>query len=161
MCNPLCMFDVKSRLIPLKEKQGRIHGYPSRMWVGRGCIWGHLIIWAGAVRLKTAKKKRKKKVWWTDGRTDKAVCRVIINVLLSHVAVADVGWLALLLPLLFCHGLICSVTTNKLSIFLSFLDELCRILQNQGNKIRGFGNGKGKMKNMKDIKLKMSYFGTI
>ena len=92
-------------------------------------------------------------MWWTDGRTDKAVCRVIINVLLSHVAVADVGWLALLLPLLFCHGLIWSMTSNKLNIFLSFLDELCRILQNQGNKIRGFGNGEGKMKNTKDSTL--------
>ena len=45
------------------------------------------------------------------------------------------------------------MTTNKFNIFLAFLDELCRILQNQGNKIRGFGNGKGKMKNMKDFTL--------
>ena len=45
------------------------------------------------------------------------------------------------------------MTTNKFNIFLAFLDELCRILQNQGNKIRGFGNGKGKMKNMNDFTL--------
>ena len=27
-------------------------------WVGRGCFLGHLIIWAGVVRQKTAKKKK-------------------------------------------------------------------------------------------------------
>ena len=32
---------------PPSWKQGRIHGYPSRMRVGRGCIWGYLINWAG------------------------------------------------------------------------------------------------------------------
>ena len=34
------------------------HG-PSRVRVGRGCFLGHLIIWAGAVRPKTAKKQIK------------------------------------------------------------------------------------------------------
>ena len=43
----------------LCKKQGRIHGYPSRVRVGRGCIWGHSIIWAGAVRPKTAKTQKK------------------------------------------------------------------------------------------------------
>ena len=33
-------------------KQGRIHGYRSRVRVGRGHIWGHQTIWAGAVRSK-------------------------------------------------------------------------------------------------------------
>ena len=51
------------------KKQGRIHGYPSRVRVGRGHIWGHLITWAGAVRPRTAKNK-KRTVWRTDGPTD-------------------------------------------------------------------------------------------
>ena len=33
-------------------EQGRIHGYPSRMRLGRGRILGHLITWAGAMRQK-------------------------------------------------------------------------------------------------------------
>ena len=40
-------------------KQGRIHGYPSRVQVGRGHIWGYFIIWAGAVRPKNAKTQKK------------------------------------------------------------------------------------------------------
>ena len=59
-------------------KQGRIHGCPSRVRVGRG--WGHLMIWAGALRPKTAKtQKSNVTVIRTDGRTDgpihKAGCR--------------------------------------------------------------------------------------
>ena len=34
------------------KEQGQIHGYRSCMRVGRGHIWGHQIIWAGAVRSK-------------------------------------------------------------------------------------------------------------
>ena len=34
------------------EKQGRIHGYRSRVRVGRGSILGQWSIWAGAVRSK-------------------------------------------------------------------------------------------------------------
>ena len=45
--------------VTMLQKQGRIHGYPSRVRVGRGCIWDHLIIWVGAVRPKTAKKQKK------------------------------------------------------------------------------------------------------
>ena len=41
-----------------EEEQGRIHGYPSRVRVGRGCIC-HFIIRAGAVRQQTAKKRKK------------------------------------------------------------------------------------------------------
>ena len=41
------------------KKQGWIHGYPGRIEVSRGRIWGHFIIWAGAVRSKTAKTKKK------------------------------------------------------------------------------------------------------
>ena len=41
------------------EKQGRIHGYPSRVRVGRGPICGHSIIWVGTVRPKTAKTQKK------------------------------------------------------------------------------------------------------
>ena len=52
--------------------QGLIQGYPSRVRVGRGCVWGHFIIWAGAVRPETAKNK-KSKGWqtnkWTNRRT--------------------------------------------------------------------------------------------
>ena len=39
-------------------KQGWIHGYPSRVRVGRGHIRGHQIIWAGAVRSKNKKHKK-------------------------------------------------------------------------------------------------------
>ena len=42
-----------------KDKQGRIHGYPSRVRVGRGYIGGHLITLVGAVRPKTAKPPKK------------------------------------------------------------------------------------------------------
>ena len=55
--------------LSLTVKQGRIHGYPSCVRVGRGCIWGYLITWAGAVRPKTAKTQSK--VWWTDGGTNR------------------------------------------------------------------------------------------
>ena len=61
-------------------EQGWIHSYPSRVRVGRGCIWGHLITWAGAVRPMTAKKQKKVKCdgqmdWRTDadGRTKRGV----------------------------------------------------------------------------------------
>ena len=38
------------------KKEGRIHGYPSRVWVGRGSDKeGHLSVWAGAVSSKTPK----------------------------------------------------------------------------------------------------------
>ena len=55
--------------LSLTVKQGRIHGYPSCVRVGRGCIWGHLITWAGAVRPKTTKTPKKLSV--TDGQTDR------------------------------------------------------------------------------------------
>ena len=42
-------------------EKGRIHGYSSRVRVGRGRIWGHLIIWAGALRPESAKKRFSKK----------------------------------------------------------------------------------------------------
>ena len=51
--------------------QRRIHGKPSRMRVGRGCICGDLIIWAGGVRPKTAKTPPKKSV--TDWSTKRGV----------------------------------------------------------------------------------------
>ena len=37
----------KSQVCRGDGKQGRIHGYRSRVQVGRGHIWGHSIIWAG------------------------------------------------------------------------------------------------------------------
>ena len=37
---------LHSKFLP---KQGRIHGYLSRVWVSRGHIWGQEAIWAGAV----------------------------------------------------------------------------------------------------------------
>ena len=63
-----------------KKKQGRIHGYPSRVQVGRGHNWGHQIIWAGAVKPKIPKTQKKVKCdgptdGRTDWRTDKAGCR--------------------------------------------------------------------------------------
>ena len=41
-------------------KRGRKQGYPSRVGAGKGHILGHSIIWAGAVRPKTAKKQKSK-----------------------------------------------------------------------------------------------------
>ena len=41
------------------REQGRIHGYPSRVRVGRGCIRGHSNIWAGVVWPMTVKTKTK------------------------------------------------------------------------------------------------------
>ena len=41
-------------------QQDRIHGFPSRVRVGRGCISGHYSIWVEAVRPKTANKTQKK-----------------------------------------------------------------------------------------------------
>ena len=58
-------------------KQGRIHGYPSRVRVGRGHNWVHQTIWAGAVRSK--KKNIIGKVKCdrpTNQPTDKAGCTV-------------------------------------------------------------------------------------
>ena len=41
-------------------QQGRIHGYPGLVWVGRGTdIEGHLGIWAGAVGSKRSKTPKK------------------------------------------------------------------------------------------------------
>ena len=54
----------------IEQKQGRIHGYPSHMRVGRGNILGHLITWAGAVKPKTAKKTKQNKKVKCDGPTD-------------------------------------------------------------------------------------------
>jgi len=43
-----------------EEKQGRIHGYPSRVRVGRGSDReGHWGIWAGAVSSKRSKTPKK------------------------------------------------------------------------------------------------------
>ena len=61
-------------MIRVYIQQGRIHGYPSRVRVGRGRNQGHHIIWAGAVRPKTI-KPQKSKVCWTDGRTDQRTDR--------------------------------------------------------------------------------------
>ena len=50
LCSLLC---ASKRSLMYKrnyKEQGRIHGYPSRVRVGRSCIGSHLIIWAGAVR---------------------------------------------------------------------------------------------------------------
>ena len=61
------------------RKQGRIHGYRSRVRVGRGHIWGNKTFWARAVRSKN-KNPKKSKMWPTnrptDRPTDKAGCRV-------------------------------------------------------------------------------------
>ena len=54
------MTKKKQQKTAKKKKQGRIHGYSSRVWVGRGLNRGHHIIWAGAVRPKTAKKTKTK-----------------------------------------------------------------------------------------------------
>ena len=58
--------ESRSTRLKTKNKQGRIHGYPSCVRVGRGCFWGHPIIWAGAVGQGPQKKS---KVWRTDGLT--------------------------------------------------------------------------------------------
>ena len=59
------IWNIKSFL-----EQGRIHSYPCRVRVGRGCIWSNLIIWTGAVRPKTAKKLNVTDRW-TAGPTDR------------------------------------------------------------------------------------------
>ena len=56
------------------SEQGRIHGYRSRVRVGRGHIWGHQTIWAGAVRSKN-KIHKKSKMWPTDWQTDQPTKR--------------------------------------------------------------------------------------
>ena len=53
------VFDEYNTIHKNQLKQGWIHGYPSRVRVGRGHIWGHSIIWAGAVRPKTTKTQKK------------------------------------------------------------------------------------------------------
>ena len=53
-CNPVLLVDL------FLTQQGRIHGYPSLVWVGRGTdIEGHLGIWAGAVGSKRSKTPKK------------------------------------------------------------------------------------------------------
>ena len=54
-----------------KYEQGRIHGYPSRVRVGKGHNLGHQIIWAGAVKPKTKNQKKVKCDGRTDGWTDR------------------------------------------------------------------------------------------
>ena len=52
-------FDLKIHPFRGREgiEQGRIHGYPSRLRVGRGSAGeGHQSIWAGAVSSKSSKK---------------------------------------------------------------------------------------------------------
>ena len=63
----LTLWKLKCKLM----EQGRIHGYQSRVRVGRGHIRGHQTIWAGALRSKKLNHK-KSKVWLTDQWTDKA-----------------------------------------------------------------------------------------
>ena len=60
----------------LKNKQGRIHGYRSRVQVGRGQIWGHQTIWAGAVRSEY-KIHKKSKIRPTNRQTDRWTKRVV------------------------------------------------------------------------------------
>ena len=50
-------------------QQGRIHGYPSRVRVGRGHNLGQWNIWAGAIRPKPPLTPKKTSV--TDGRVAK------------------------------------------------------------------------------------------
>ena len=54
-------------------KQGRIHGYPSRVRVGRGIDGeGHCGIWAGAVSSKRRKRKMgtdRQTDGWSDGQS--------------------------------------------------------------------------------------------
>ena len=53
-CNPVLLVDL------FLTQQGRIHGYPGLVWVGRGTdIEGHLGIWAGAVGSKRSKTPKK------------------------------------------------------------------------------------------------------
>ena len=67
-------------LVPLNSyyiltEQGRIHGYRSRVRVGRGHIWGHRTIWAGAVRSKNRIHEKSKSVTDrpTEGQTKRGV----------------------------------------------------------------------------------------
>ena len=59
-----------------KWKQGRIHGYPSRVRVGRGHNLGQWNIWAGAIRPKKNIKAEKVECdRRTDQRTDEPTVR--------------------------------------------------------------------------------------
>ena len=63
---------LKRILSTLIQEQGRIHGYPSRVRVGRSSSGeGHWGIWAGAVRSKTEKVKRGLTDQPTDRPTDR------------------------------------------------------------------------------------------
>ena len=63
---------VRNVVQGLKKKQGRIHGYLSRVRVGRGSDEiDQLISWAGAVTQKPPVNAKKAKCYGrTDGRTD-------------------------------------------------------------------------------------------
>ena len=60
--------DMIGERTDVTKKQGWIHGYPSRVGVGRGCILSHSITWAGSVEPKTAKTLKKVKC---DGPMDR------------------------------------------------------------------------------------------
>ena len=66
-------------LLPLrpmsKSKQGRTHGYPSRVRVGRGSDENNNHVLGKEQYCKTAPKRGEKKVK-CDGQTDKVGCRV-------------------------------------------------------------------------------------
>ena len=48
-------------IIGLLVKQSRIHGYPSRVRMGKSSAGGHQSIWAGAVGSKSSKTPKKVK----------------------------------------------------------------------------------------------------
>ena len=59
-CLPFCYRIVTQFVDLFLTQQGRIHGYPGLVWVGRGTdIEGHLGIWAGAVGSKRSKTPKK------------------------------------------------------------------------------------------------------
>ena len=83
------------------KKQGRIHGYLSRVRVGRGRIWGHFIIMGGALRPETAKNRNKFSV--TDR---KAGCRVAWNATKSLEMIKLIKWVRQVLPGSLLHAVI-------------------------------------------------------
>ena len=104
-------------------KQGRIHGYPSRVRVGRGHIRDHSIIWAGAVRPKNKKKTKKVKCdgpmdRGTDGWTKHGIIDLLlawIHFTLLHLPLLPSISLSLLflsLPLHYNHRCFFSSSVN-------------------------------------------------
>ena len=74
-------------------KQGRILGFPNREWVGRGCIQGCKSIWAGALRLMTTEKSRRRQIVQpTDQQMERMVWSQVAGDLKKNRAIVADSW---------------------------------------------------------------------